>query len=152
MNAELSPRPHFEDLFQRAEAARQRDEGIGERGHHGLALMHRLHDVHLGGAAMPHFAIPQRTRDHSHHPPSLGQRGVRKHAHQPDVPAAVDQRDALAGEQRTEAARGGGEGGIAAGRGAAEDAETRDHRFGGPTTTVSGSERGRPAVVLTRKR
>ena len=101
---------------------------------------------------MPHLPIPQRARDDPHHPPPLGQHRVREHAHQPDVTAAIDERDALAGQQCAECARGGREGWIAAEGGAAEDAEARDHRFSGPTVIVSGSERGRPAVVLTRKR
>jgi hypothetical protein len=41
----------------------------------------------------------QGPRDHAVHLAALAQRGVREHPHQPDVPAAVDQPDAAAGQQ-----------------------------------------------------
>ena len=48
--AELGPGPHLEQLVQRAEAAGQRDEGVGELGHEGLALVHRVHHAQVGYA------------------------------------------------------------------------------------------------------
>src|ERR1043166_7606384 len=47
VHAELRPRPDLEDLFERAEAAGERDEAVGEIGHRRLALVHRLDDANL---------------------------------------------------------------------------------------------------------
>src|SRR5947209_7295441 len=63
VHAELCPRPDLEDLFERAEAAGERDETVGEIGHRRLALVHRLDDAHLRQVRVPDFAIPQRPRD-----------------------------------------------------------------------------------------
>jgi hypothetical protein len=60
MHPELRPGPDLEDLFERAEAAGEGDETIGEIGHRGLALVHRLEDPHLGQSGVADFTVPLR--------------------------------------------------------------------------------------------
>ncbi len=48
MQAELGPGQNLAKLFERAEAARQRDKGVGELRHESLALVHGADDSQIG--------------------------------------------------------------------------------------------------------
>ena len=111
MQPEHPPGPGLEQLLERARGAGQRDEGVGEVGHHGLALVHRLHDLQPGQAGVRHLVVHQVLGDDADDLAAGGQRGVGDDAHQPDVPAAVD--DADAGLRQV---GGEGGGGVAVGR------------------------------------
>jgi len=106
VHAELRPRPDFEDFFERAEASGKCHEGIGERGHLRLALVHGVDDVQLAETAMPDLARPERVRNHADDFAAVREHRVRELTHQSNAAAAVHERDAFAREQRTDAARG----------------------------------------------
>src|SRR5579872_3600157 len=55
VKTDLRPGHDFEELVARAEAARQRDERVGEIRHHGLALVHALRHAELREPAVRHF-------------------------------------------------------------------------------------------------
>ena len=101
---EHPPGPGLEQLLERAGGAGQRDEGVGELGHPGLALVHRLHDLQPRQAGVGQLVVHQVLGDDADHLAAGGQRGVGDDAHQADVPAAVDDADAGVGQV-------GGEGG-----------------------------------------
>jgi len=48
MPAQLAPRQDLKEFLERAVAARQRDEPIGQFRHQRLALMHRFHHAQVG--------------------------------------------------------------------------------------------------------
>ena len=48
VQTELPPRPDFEELFEAAQAAGKKHEGIGKLGHLLFALVHRVDDAELG--------------------------------------------------------------------------------------------------------
>ena len=75
----------------------------------GLFLVHRIDDVHLAQALVGQLLGVQRVRDHADHVAALAEHGVGEHAHQPDAPAAVDQRYALLSERRSQVACHGSE-------------------------------------------
>ena len=59
VEVELRPRRDLGELLERAEAAGQRDEPVGELGHHRLALVERADDVQLGQPGVGQLAIDQ---------------------------------------------------------------------------------------------
>jgi hypothetical protein len=129
MQPELRPRPHFENLFERAEAAGECDEGIGEIGHHRFAFMHGVDDAQIGEAAMADLARPERVRDHADDLPARAEDGVRQRPHQADAAAAVDEADALAREEAAQVARGLDVQLLGARIRSAEHADAADHRY-----------------------
>ena len=110
VQAEHPPGPGLEELLEGAGGAGQRDEDVGELGHPGLALVHRAHDVQPRQAGVRQLVVHQVLRDDADHLAAGRQGGVGDDAHQPDVPAAVDDADAGAGEVGGEGGRGGGVG------------------------------------------
>ena len=63
--AERVPAPRLEQFVERADAAGNGDEGVGQLGHHRLALVHVGDDVELGEAGMGDLEVDQRLRDHA---------------------------------------------------------------------------------------
>jgi hypothetical protein len=96
--ADLAQREHLEQLVERAEAARQHQEGVGARHQLALAARHVVDDEQLGEPRMRQLAGDHAVRDHADHAPARAQRRVGQHAHQPDRRAAVHQLDAGAGQ------------------------------------------------------
>ena len=64
---ELRPGVDLEQLLERADPARQRDEAVRELGHQRLALVHRADDVQLGQPGMGDLPVDERLRDHADH-------------------------------------------------------------------------------------
>lgn len=91
VHAELGPGPDLEEFLERAGAAWQRDEAVGLFHHHGLALVHVLHQVQFGQAAMGLFLFLQQFRDHADHAAAAGQHLVGDDAHDANDRAAIDQ-------------------------------------------------------------
>src|SRR5262245_11222431 len=94
VNAELGPGEDLEDLLERPEAARQRHEAVRERRHHGLALVHRAHQMQRGEPDVRVLLPGEAARQHADRLAAGGEDGVREDAHQPDRPAAVDEAEA----------------------------------------------------------
>ena len=100
MHAELRPGQDLEQLLERPDAARQRDEAVRQLGHQRLALVHRADDAQLGQPAVGRARGRPAPGGSRRSPRRRGQRRVGEHAHQPDPPAAVDQADAARGQRR----------------------------------------------------
>ena len=99
--AELAPGPDLEQLLEGADAAGQREEGIGALGHHLLALVHRRR--RRAARVRPRWPTSRRISASGITPTTAaagGQRGVGHHAHQADAAAAVDQLPAAARRSR----------------------------------------------------
>ncbi len=97
--AERAEREHLEELLQGADAAGEHDERVRLREHDALALAHRLgHDHLVGGIIGDALARLERLRDHADHAPACRVRRPRHDAHEPDRPAAVDERVPARGE------------------------------------------------------
>src|SRR5690606_17980129 len=79
---ELRPRPHFEELVHRADAARQREERLGHLAHAQLALGHRRDDMQLTEASVPGLALDEHLRNHADHASASLECSVRQHAHE----------------------------------------------------------------------
>ena len=109
VQAELGPGGDLGELLQRAQAAGQRHERVGELVHRLLALVHGAHLDELRQPRVRDLVADQMARDHADHLPAGRQRGVRQHTHQPDGGAPVDHRDAVAREQFAERPGGVGE-------------------------------------------
>ena len=103
---ELRPGHHLDHLLERADAAGERDEGVGALEHDALPLMHVGGDDQL---AAPRCSITSRSlRNCGMMPvtsPPLGQDRAGEDAHQPDGAAAIDQADAASPPWRRRASR-----------------------------------------------
>src|SRR5262247_2068678 len=124
VNAELRPREDLEGFLERAEASGQRDEAVDERGHGGLALVHRADDAQLGEPRVRELARNERLRDDSDRFAAGLEHRVGDDAHQPDGAAAVDQPELARDQLGAEAPGRGGIGRPRAFGRAAEDADT----------------------------
>ena len=91
LEAELGPRHDLEQLLQRSEPARQREEAVRERAHEGLALVHSVHDVQLRHALVRRLARHEVARNHADYLAPRVERGIGHDAHHADVAAAVDE-------------------------------------------------------------
>ena len=72
VDAELRPGVDLEELLERADAARQRDEGVGELGHERLALVHGADHPQVVEAGVADLEVEDRLRDD---PDDLAARG-----------------------------------------------------------------------------
>jgi len=125
VQAELRPRQDLTQLVERAHAAGQHQEGVGERGHERLALVHAADDAKVGDAAVRQLAIDHRRGNHAGHAPTTRQHGVRGDPHQPDVGPAIHQLAPASRERASEGGRRLGISRIVAGARAAEDRDPR---------------------------
>ncbi|MNV31532.1 hypothetical protein D3C71_1228440 [compost metagenome] len=91
VHVQLRPGPDFEELLQRAGAAGQRDESVGLFNHHGLALVHILHQMQFGQAAVRLFLLLQQLGNHADHAAAAGQHLIGDDAHDADHRSAVHQ-------------------------------------------------------------
>jgi hypothetical protein len=121
VHAELAPGVDLDQLLERPDPARQRDERVGELGHQRLALVHRGHDPQVLQPAVPDLAIDQRLRHHADHLAAGLDRRVGQHAHQPERSTPVDDPDVSPDEQPRQLARRLRVGRIGAGVGPAID-------------------------------
>src|SRR5215204_6025282 len=123
VEAELCPGIDLEQLLERSDPARQRDEGVGELGHRRLALVHGADYAHVGHVAVSDLAVDQRARDHARKLAARVEYRVGEHAHQADSTAAIDHADPLRREQPRQLRGGIAIGRPRAGAGPAEDAD-----------------------------
>ena len=104
--AELRPGHLLDQLFQRADAAGQRDEGVGALEHDALALVHVARDDQLLRVAAGVLAVGQEFRDDAGHLAAVVEHRLGDRAHQADRAAAIDQADAVLGQDGSERPRG----------------------------------------------
>ena len=91
VDAQLRPGNDFEEFLQGAEASRQGDEGVGQRRHERLALVHAGDDVQPGHRFEREFPFRQRLGNDAVNRAAGLHHRVGDGAHQADVPAAVHQ-------------------------------------------------------------
>ena len=99
MAAELRPGPQLEQLLERADAAGQRNEAVGQFGHQGLALVHGGHDPEVPQAGVRHLPLDQGAGDDADHLAARCLRGIGQRAHQAYRCAAVDDTDPAPGQK-----------------------------------------------------
>ncbi len=124
MNPEQCPRDDFEDFFERAEAAGHGDETVGQIRHFRLALVHTIDDVHFSDAGVSDLFTSETVRDDANGLAAILHDCIGDRAHEADVAAAVNERNAFAGQQRTQFPSRFAISGIGAHVGAAENTET----------------------------
>ena len=107
MDAELRPRQHFQQLLERPEAARQRDESVGQLDHDGFPLVHAADDAQLRDARVRELAARERARNDADDPAAGLHHRVGERAHEADRPAAVYQLDPARGQLPSERAGDG---------------------------------------------
>ncbi len=117
------PGDDLEGLVERAEAAGQHTEGIGQRAHAHLAEVHGGHHLQFGDRLVADLLDHEVLGDDADDPAAGGQRRVGQRAHQADPAAAEDDADAAFGGQAAELGRGLDVAALGAPRGAAVDAE-----------------------------
>ncbi len=76
--AELRPGQLLDQLLQRADAARQRHEGVGPLEHHALALVHVAGDDPLLDPHQHVLPVDQEVRDHPGHHAAVVERRLRR--------------------------------------------------------------------------
>ena len=120
---QLRAAPHVAGFFQRADAARQHKESIGQLGKAVFALGHG--GDHFAGmeARMHQLARFEVFGDDALHRAAGFQRGIGDDTHQAAVPAAVDQREAALGDGTARLHRGLFVGGVIAGIGTTKDCD-----------------------------
>lgn len=147
MDAELRPRPLLEEFLEGAGSARKSDERVGEALHRLLALVHALDHAKFAQARMSELALEQRTRHDAYDASARRQRGFGHRAHQSDLAAAIDQRQACARQRFTGRDRGIEISWIAADIRAAENAN-RLHDT--PPPSVKSSQCAGPSSTSVR--
>ena len=80
----------LDQLLQRADAARQRHEGVGPLEHQPLALVHVGGDDHLLHAGQRVLALPQEVGDDAGDGAAVIEHGGCDRAHQAERTAAID--------------------------------------------------------------
>ena len=106
MLAELRPRQLLDEFFKRADAARQRDEGIGALEHQLLARVHILDDDEFIDVHEHLFARAEKFRDDAGDLAASAKHRFRDFAHQAEAAAAVDKANVGVGERLAELTRG----------------------------------------------
>ena len=99
---ELAPGQHLEHLVERAEAAGQGDETVGQVEHARLALVHVGDDLEPGQAGVGDLPADQLLGDDADDFAAGRECGIGDDAHQADVAAAVDQRQAVLRQARAQ--------------------------------------------------
>ena len=89
--AELPPSPDFEQLFERADPAGNRQESLGAVGHQRLAFVHGVDDVQLVAQQIGVFLVDQRMGNHTDHAPAGLLSGLRDDTHHAALAAAIHQ-------------------------------------------------------------
>ena len=146
--AELAERQDLGELLERAEAARQRDEGIGALVEPGLARAHVVDRVQLGDPGVVDVLLDELAQDHAVDDAARGERGVGDRAHQAGAPAAVDEHVAAA---RDRVADDAGVRVVALGRSRARAAEDRDAHAPG-ASAAAGAARAAAAGARPPRR
>ena len=82
VQSEMAPGPDFEQFFERADAAGQRDEAVRQLGHGRFAFMHRTDDAQVAQPAMRQLARDQRLRNHADHLGAACTRRIGDDAHE----------------------------------------------------------------------
>jgi ribosome-associated protein len=90
VEAQLAPRPRFEQLVEGAGSARESHKGVGQLRHAGLALVHGRDHFEPTEAGVAHLALDKETRYDADDLAASGQGSIRNNAHQADPPASVD--------------------------------------------------------------
>jgi hypothetical protein len=119
VTSELLPGELLDELFERADAAGQSDEGIRAFEHLPLALMHVGRDDHLLDALERVFLELEKVRNDPGDHAAVIEHGARHRAHDAERAAAIDEADAVFGEHLAKRFGGFDEMGIGARAGAA---------------------------------
>ena len=123
MAIELGPGQLLDQLFQRADPARQGDKSVCAIEHRLFALVHILDDQHLLDGGQRMFLANEKARNDPGHVAASRQRRPRETAHQSFAAAAIDETNAAGRERPPERLRRIAEPRVAAIAGPAIDAD-----------------------------
>ena len=98
VEAELAVADDFGEFFEGADAAGQGDDGLRQAGHSGFARVHGVGDDGFGCVGVVPAAVDHELRDDAHGVAAGGAAATSGSAHQPHAAAAVDERQARAGD------------------------------------------------------
>ncbi len=131
MAAELGPGHDLDNLFQRPDTARQRDEGIGTLEHHVLALMHVLGNdqlIKLTERMTGRLHVHEKFGNDPRHLPAGGKHAAGNGAHDALGAAAIDETQAVGGDGGPQLTPGLDKGSRASGLGTAINADGSNRR------------------------
>ena len=134
MEPELAPGQQLAERLEGAEPAGEGHEGVRQLGHLALALVHRVHHAQLGELAMGHLSVHERVGDHTDHASSRLESRGGDAAHHAHTGSAVDEVDALLGQDAPEPLRGLQVADVLSRRGAAEHADPPHPQISGELT------------------
>ncbi len=100
MESQLEPGQRLEQLIHRSESTGQRDEGVAQVDHALLALVHGFDHAEVGDPRMLDLAFHEGAGDDADHAAAGGQGAIGDRAHQAHMGAAVDEAEAIPGEER----------------------------------------------------
>ena len=109
MAIELGPGQLFDQLFHRADPARQGDKGVGAVEHRLLAFVHVLDDQHLLDVGQRMLLADEEARNDPGDITASRQRRPGEASHQPFAAAAINEADSLGRERAPELLRRLGE-------------------------------------------
>src|SRR5690349_1111147 len=127
VQAQLRPGHDFDEFIERPHAARQADERVRHVGHERLSLVHGVHDVLGREIRMRTFTFDEHARDHAHHSPAGIEHGIGDDAHEPELAAAIHQRETGLRERLAHVFRRARVARPRTRRGTAEHADRADH-------------------------
>jgi hypothetical protein len=102
VKAELGPGNDFEQLFEGSVAAGKDEEGVGELGHAGLALVHGFDELEAREAAVSDLAVGEDVGQNADDGCSGGKGGVGDCAHETDFGSAVDESESCGSDSLAE--------------------------------------------------
>ena len=150
--AELRPGELLDQFLQRADPARQRDEGVGALEHDALALVHVLRHHDLAGALEHAFPHPQELGDDPDHLAAMRVDRVGERPHQPGRSTAIDEADAVFRQDFAEMARGRDEIRVGSRAGTAINADIPNVAHGSHLASALPTVKARPAGCRRRGR
>lgn len=149
VNSEHPPGHHLEGLVERAEAAWEHGERLGQVGDAGLAVVEGGHDLQAREALVRNLPVHQHLGEHAHHRPAFGQRSIGDRAHQARRGASVDDAEAALHRQLAQHPGRDQQARVHVGGGSAKDGEVHLQTLGRRAGAAQGSRQ--PARATTHQ-
>tara|TARA_B100000609_G_C17222097_1_gene440881 strand:- start:8666 stop:9100 length:435 start_codon:yes stop_codon:yes gene_type:complete len=93
VKAQLTPRHHLKQLFERAKATGHRDESLCKLGHHSFSFVHIFDDMKLLQSHVCDLFFVERLWDHALYDTTISENSFGDRPHQANASASVNQLD-----------------------------------------------------------